>query len=72
MTNAKKKLPPGYNPEPFPPGYTQADEDRHLRRMRNLQGANVAVKVVFALAGLLLLYMLITGETIVAVPPVSK
>jgi hypothetical protein len=47
MLRHPNKPPKGYNPEPFPKGYTQADEDRHLRRMRNIDvGGKLAIAVL--------------------------
>jgi hypothetical protein len=48
------------NPNDFPPGYTQEDEDRHQSVMRRLHYTAVITKILFACVGLYGVYLLAT------------
>ena len=39
-------LPKGFKPQPFPPGYTQADDDRHQRILRNIRIGGLISKIL--------------------------
>lgn len=51
---------------PFPPGYTQKDEDNHQRILRNIRCCGVALKLVGVIFSLTVVYLFATAP-----PPVT-
>lgn len=51
------------NPNNFPPGYTQKDEDRHQRILRNIRVFGVISKILFPGVGLFGVYLFVTAPS---------